>query len=939
LQENADVIAVLQAGFIGAWGEWYYTDHFATGSPNDVTDEDLQERSDMVYSLLDALPVSRQIQLRYVGYKMDFFGTDPITPDEAYSGNAKSRIAHHNDCFLSSSNDVGTYKTAYDRTYLKADSKYISVGGETCRWFEPRSNCDTALVEMARYHWSFINIDYFGTTIQNWKDSGCFDDIQRKMGYRYELVSSSLQDSSKQKGSFYAAVQLANQGFSNPYNPRSVELVLRNCNTKKEFFLPVKTDIRKKHPGEVFIIEFEGGIPAEAENGTYDVFLNLPDPMISLRSNPKYSIRLANENTWESATGYNRLSHTLIIHPSASAPDYEGTDFFANSDQHNRPLYENIYMDGNNNDWEDLPTAYLAPDNQKTSSLKVYNDIAFFYSLVHGSSLFPNSRFFIDADNDPATGMNVQNWQTNGMDYLAENSSLYKYSGENGSSTWSWQYINPITAVSNDSVMEMALPLNSFSNLSDTIRYGYVNGDSDYNTSEYIPYDMEPPLVYALDGFIDHPPSMFSSHYANNAILYWGIRENDDKFRIIERSTGDENNFNVIAILSPSVVTITDPSLEPGITNNYRSYLTDFQTVTPYTPSVATTAGSEIFRYTEITPDGQPGDWFAVKPLLSLSANSDYFCRSFADTKKLNFLITGKQMSEESPISGFELYLETDNDTATGTESPNWVTPGLDFKITNDSLFGYQQGWKYNRDLGDYFFSDSLIEFSVPFTHISLGSQTKIQIGLILFTGTDTLYLPFRDQSTGVYNRISPTGPPTGFHLVSSQTDPTSKIIIRWDKNTNCDGHVIEKLTDTPGTFKTLVELDNKAYQYIDDSLDNHTNYSYRMYSYNGAGKSDYTYTASGATHDVGIFSPESDDRFQVFTDPSSRMLIIRLNDPGIYLNSVNLYDISGRKVYSLKHFKGEPELTISLQDLTAGIYLLSIKSNDRTYSETILVY
>ena len=28
LRDNADVIAVLQAGFIGVWGEWYYTDDF-----------------------------------------------------------------------------------------------------------------------------------------------------------------------------------------------------------------------------------------------------------------------------------------------------------------------------------------------------------------------------------------------------------------------------------------------------------------------------------------------------------------------------------------------------------------------------------------------------------------------------------------------------------------------------------------------------------------------------------------------------------------------------------------------------------------------------------------------------------------------------------------------------------------------------------------------
>ena len=32
LQKNEDVIFVLQAGFVGAWGEWYYTTHFGIRS-------------------------------------------------------------------------------------------------------------------------------------------------------------------------------------------------------------------------------------------------------------------------------------------------------------------------------------------------------------------------------------------------------------------------------------------------------------------------------------------------------------------------------------------------------------------------------------------------------------------------------------------------------------------------------------------------------------------------------------------------------------------------------------------------------------------------------------------------------------------------------------------------------------------------------------------
>lgn len=47
--------------------------------------------------------------------------------------------------------------------------------------------------------------------------------------------------------------------------------------------------------------------------GTYEAFLNLPDPEATLRRRPEYSIRLANEGVWEPSTGYNNLQATIAI--------------------------------------------------------------------------------------------------------------------------------------------------------------------------------------------------------------------------------------------------------------------------------------------------------------------------------------------------------------------------------------------------------------------------------------------------------------------------------------------------------------------------------------------------------------------------------------------------------------------------------------------------
>ena len=42
------------------------------------------------------------------------------------------RVGVHNDCFLASATDIGTFVAAAERTWLASASATVSVGGETC---------------------------------------------------------------------------------------------------------------------------------------------------------------------------------------------------------------------------------------------------------------------------------------------------------------------------------------------------------------------------------------------------------------------------------------------------------------------------------------------------------------------------------------------------------------------------------------------------------------------------------------------------------------------------------------------------------------------------------------------------------------------------------------------------------------------------------------
>ncbi|MDR3250135.1 MAG: DUF4874 domain-containing protein, partial [Tannerella sp.] len=64
LEKNADVIAVMQAGFIGAWGEWYYSSNGLNTSG---------ARRQTLNKILETLPANRMVQVRTPAYKKEFF--------------------------------------------------------------------------------------------------------------------------------------------------------------------------------------------------------------------------------------------------------------------------------------------------------------------------------------------------------------------------------------------------------------------------------------------------------------------------------------------------------------------------------------------------------------------------------------------------------------------------------------------------------------------------------------------------------------------------------------------------------------------------------------------------------------------------------------------------------------------------------------------------
>ena len=337
LQRNADVIAVFQEGFIGIWGENYFTDYFGDPSGNGtgtIPDSSWLLRNKLLKSLLDALPPSRMVQVRTPQIKQRFIygphapiDAAPLKEKDFRPGSDMARIGFHNDCFLASADDYGTF---YDygsetrkrdtanqrlRNYFKADSRYVVVGGETCDdAFSPQNDCAPyghAENEMETMHYSYLNSSYNNQVNNDWDSLGCMKHIMQSLGYRLVLKAAAWPGSARPGGKIAVDLQMENKGNAAPFNPRPVQLVLRNTQTNELTVLSFKTEVRSWFTGAIQLKQ-QFTLPAGLKPGSYSLFLNLPDEFKSLRGNPAYSIRLANEDVWEEKSGFNRLGEMVI---------------------------------------------------------------------------------------------------------------------------------------------------------------------------------------------------------------------------------------------------------------------------------------------------------------------------------------------------------------------------------------------------------------------------------------------------------------------------------------------------------------------------------------------------------------------------------------------------------------------------------------------------
>ncbi len=355
LRKNMDIIAVLQTGFIGLYGEWHRSYY--------GLDKDPAAQEKVLCALLDILPPERKLMIRYPRHKNMFVmrvsgrrSYQPIGVREAHTLEPAARIGFCDNGFMVGKNDAGTFapRPSKEYDYMTQESLFLPMDGELFwAWSRPNGvKKDDGLVAIKRlweHHYTFFSYahnhtvyegtwakDKYGAifSIDEWKkeivtpeflrrnhlpiSDGYFEDsngnyvprtifeyIRDHLGYRLELRSSRYPRSAVCGKSFVAEVKLVNRGFAAPINPRPVYLVLVGGRENVCIIAHANVDVRKWYPckpknrkvlSPIYTIRFKVKSFPSISKGRYKLGIWLPDMYESIRYDARYAVRFANRD-------------------------------------------------------------------------------------------------------------------------------------------------------------------------------------------------------------------------------------------------------------------------------------------------------------------------------------------------------------------------------------------------------------------------------------------------------------------------------------------------------------------------------------------------------------------------------------------------------------------------------------------------------------------
>ena len=298
LDKFYSTIIAIEAGMLGPWGEMHTSKMATLDNKAKVFRFWLQNTNDI------------PILGRYPNSVFHYFGKtiDEMERTEIKEGDEGYFLGIFNDCFLSSDDDVGTYKIdrAREINWLSKQNEHLPFGGETCA-VHRYSDLNYAIPEMYKLSLSHLNLEYNKDVLSKWRQSTYsssigsdsiyygmtgFDYIKAHMGYR--LVIKSIRVTYEKGGAFELVMTINNVGFGNMFKEKMVDILF--INTSNEIIRRVNLG---KYKGQSELKLNGQFLPTQYD--TYRVLLKI----YGLRENNRdyYYVQFANDNLFDISFG------------------------------------------------------------------------------------------------------------------------------------------------------------------------------------------------------------------------------------------------------------------------------------------------------------------------------------------------------------------------------------------------------------------------------------------------------------------------------------------------------------------------------------------------------------------------------------------------------------------------------------------------------------
>lgn len=386
--------------------------------------------------------------------------------------------------------------------------------------------------------------------------------------------------------------------------------------------------------------------------------------------------------------------------------------------------YPDISVDGGTADWSAIDV--VATGSTTVQAIKAAYDESNLYLLAEGASLNTMAQFYIDADNDSATGYNATGWPSTGADYLLENNFLYRHNG----SGWSWTSLGALSSYAkNGSAIEAAIPLATLGLAEgDTIRFGFLKNNSatdrlpaqnvalpSYTLASGTPVpDTTPPAA---------PTGLAGTPGNGQAALSWNAVTASDLagyhvYRGGVQLTGaplTATSYSATGLTNGTSYTFTVKAVD--VSGN----LSVASAAVFVTPAAAPPPASIVI-------DGSAAEWSSV-PVLATGGGTVQTMKAANDGTNLYLLIQGTGMNVFS-----QFFLNTDGSSATGFQAAGWGSSGAEYLLEGGFLYLHSgSGWRWTLQSSSIAHSRnaSVIEAAIPLSLLNLSPGSSPSLGFI----------------------------------------------------------------------------------------------------------------------------------------------------------------------------------------------------------------